>query len=173
VIPNLQKFFNNKLGITFDEVKTNENSDFMDVTKPLSEFQYALLQKEIDNFYATFISHVSVGRNMPVEKVDEIGQGRVWSGTDAKKIGLVDELGGLNDAVKVAAELAAIEDYRIVEMPALLDPLEKLINDLTGGSTQTLLQNELGVNYKYYRYIKEIAEIKGIQARLPFEMEIN
>jgi protease-4 len=173
VIPNLQKFFNNKLGITFDEVKTNENSDFMDVTKPLSEFQYALLQKEIDNFYATFISHVSVGRNMPVEKVDEIGQGRVWSGTDAKKIGLVDELGGLNDAVKVAAELAAIEDYRIVEMPALLDPLEKLINDLTGGSSQTLLQNELGVSYKYYRYIKEIAEIKGIQARLPFEVEIN
>jgi protease-4 len=173
VIPNLQKFFNHKLGITFDEVKTNENSDFMDITKPLSEFQYALLQKEIDNFYATFIGHVSVGRNMPVEKVDEIGQGRVWSGTDAQNIGLIDELGGLNDAVKAAAELAEIEDYRIVEMPALLDPLEKLISDFTGGSTQTLLQNELGSNYKYINYLKKVSEIKGIQARLPFEIEIN
>lgn len=173
VIPNFQKFFNNKLGITFDEVKTNENSDFIGVTKPLSEFQYALLQEEIDNFYATFISHVSVGRNMPVEKVDEIGQGHVWSGTDAKEIGLVDELGGLNDAVKAAAELAAIEDYRIVEMPALLDPFEKLITDLMGESTQTLLQKELGTNYKYYKYVKGLAEIKGIQARLPFEIDIN
>jgi len=173
VIPNFQKFFNNKLGITFDEVKTNENSDFIGVTKPMSEFQYALLQEEIDNFYATFISHVSVGRNMPVEKVDEIGQGHVWSGTDAKEIGLVDELGGLNDAVKAAAELAAIEDYRIVEMPALLDPFEKLITDLMGESTQTLLQKELGTNYKYYKYVKGLAEIKGIQARLPFEIDIN
>ncbi len=173
VIPNFQKFFNNKMGITFDEVKTNENSDFIGVTKPLSEFQYALLQEEIDNFYATFISHVSVGRNMPVEKVDEIGQGHVWSGADAKEIGLVDELGGLNDAVKAAAELAAIEDYRIVEMPALLDPFEKLITDLMGESTQTMLQKELGTNYKYYKYLKGLTEIKGIQARLPFEIDIN
>jgi protease IV len=173
VIPNFQKFFNNKLGITFDEVKTNENSDFIGVTKPMSEFQYALLQKEIDNFYATFISHVSVGRNMPVEKVDEIGQGHVWSGADAKEIGLVDELGGLNDAVKAAAELAAIEDYRILEMPALLDPFEKLITDLMGESTQSMLQKELGTNYKYFKYVKGLAEIKGIQARLPFEIDIN
>jgi protease-4 len=173
VIPNLQKFFNNKLGITFDGVKTNENADFLDVTKPLSEFQYSLLQSEIDNFYSVFINHVSVGRNMPVEKVDEIGQGRVWSGTDAKALGLVDELGGLNDAIKAAAEIATLEDYRIVEMPVLLDPFEKLINDLMGESTQTLLQKELGVNFKYYKYIKELAEIKGIQARLPFEIEIN
>ncbi len=173
VIPNFQKFFNNKLGITFDEVKTNENSDFMDVTKPLSEFQYSLLQKEIDNFYAIFISHVAVGRNMPVEKVDEIGQGRVWSGTDAKEIGLVDELGGMQDAVKAAAELASVEDYRIIEMPVLLDPFEKLINDLMGESTKVSLQQELGFGYKYYKYIKDVSELKGIQARLPFEIDIN
>jgi protease IV len=173
VIPNFQKFLNNKLGITFDEVKTNENADFIDVTKPMSEFQFGLLQKEIDNFYATFIGHVSVGRNIPVEKVDEIGQGRVWSGSDALKLGLVDELGGLNDAVISAAELAAIEDYRIIEMPTLLDPIEKIINDLMGESSQSLLQKELGVHYKYYQYIKELGSIKGIQARLPFAIEIN
>jgi protease-4 len=173
VIPNFQKFFNNKLGITFDGVKTNENSDFMDITKPLSEFQYSLLQEEIDNFYATFITHVSVGRNISVERVDELGQGRVWSGIDAKKIGLVDELGGLRDAVKAAAELASIDEYRIIEMPAMLDPFEKLISDLMGESTQTSLQKELGLNYKYYKYIKDISEINGIQARLPYEIEIN
>jgi protease-4 len=82
-------------------------------------------------------------------------------------------LGGLNDAVKAAAELATIEDYRLVEMPALLDPFEKLITDLMGESTQTLLQKELGTNYKYYNYVKGLAEIKGIQARLPFEIDIN
>lgn len=173
VIPNFQKFFNNKLGITFDQVKTNENSDFMDITKPMTEFQYNLMQNEIDWFYSNFIGHVSIGRNMPVDKVDEIGQGRVWSGTDAKKIGLVDELGGLNDAIKSAAELAAIQEYRTVEMPALLDPLEKLINDLTGESTRTLLKKELGISYKYYKYLNEISKIKGVQARLPFEISID
>lgn len=173
VIPNFQKFLNNKLGITFDEVKTNQNADFMDITKPMTEFQFGLLQKEIDNFYATFIGHVSVGRNIPVDKVDEIGQGRVWSGTDALKIGLVDELGGLNDAIESAAEIAAIEDYRIIEMPTLLDPIEKIVNDLMGESTHSLLQKELGDHFKYYQYIKELSKIKGVQARLPFEIDIN
>ena len=173
VIPNFQKFFNNKLGITFDEVKTNENSDFIGVTKPLSAFQQSLIQKEIDQFYATFIGHVAVGRNMAVEKVDEIGQGRVWSGKDAKEIGLIDELGGLNDAVKAASELASLADYRIIEMPELLDPIEKLMEDLMGESTQTQLKKELGENYKYYKYVREISEINGIQARLPYLIDIN
>lgn len=173
IIPNFQKFFNNKLGITFDEVKTNENSDFIGVTKPLSEFQQALIQKEIDQFYATFIGHVAAGRNMTVEKVDEIGQGRVWSGKDAQGIGLIDELGGINDAVKAASELASLPDYRIIELPELLDPIEKLMEDLMGESTQSQLKRELGENYKYYKYIREVSEISGIQARLPYEIDIN
>lgn len=173
VIPNFQKFLNNKLGITFDEVKTNENSDFISVTKPLSEFQQSLIQKEIDQFYSTFIHHVANGRNMAVEKVDEIGQGRVWSGMDAKEIGLIDELGGINDAITAASELASLADYRIYEMPELLDPLEQIMEDLMGESTQTQLKKELGENYKYYKYIRELSEINGIQARLPYEIEIN
>jgi protease-4 len=173
VIPNFQKFFNNKLGITFDEVMTNDNADFISVTKPLSEFQYAVIQKEVESFYTVFLNHVATGRNMTVEQVDEIAQGRVWSGKDALKIGLIDELGGVNDAIDAAKVLANLEDYRIVELPAQMDPFEKLVSDMMGESRQSYIQKELGTGYKYFNYLKEISQIKGIQARLPYEITID
>ncbi len=173
LIPNFQKFFNNKLGITFDEVKTNENSDFPSVTKPLSEYQYHIIQVKVDKIYETFINHVANGRNMTNEEVNEIAQGRVWSGVDALKIGLVDELGGLDDAIRKAVDLAALEDYRLIELPKQKELFEQIMEDIIGETKLKFLEKELGKNYRYYNYIKEVNQIKGVQARLPFEIDIE
>jgi len=173
LIPNFQKFFNNKLGITFDAVKTNENSDFPSVTKPLSEYQYHIIQVEVDKIYETFINHVANGRNMTNEEVNEIAQGRVWSGADAVKIGLVDELGGLDDAILKAVDLAALEDYRLIELPKQKELFEQIMEDILGETKLKFLEKELGKNYRYYNYIKEVNQIKGVQARLPFEIDIE
>ena len=172
IIPNLKNFFNNKLGITFDGIKTNENTDFMSTTKPLTKYQHDLIQVEIERVYSTFLKHVAKGRNMTTEQVDEIGQGRVWSGSDAIEIGLIDEFGGLERAIEEAKNLAGIEDYRVEELPKQKEPLEQVMDDLMGKTKVRLLQNELGSNYKYYQYLKEVGEMNGIQARLPFEIEI-
>lgn len=173
LIPNFQQFFNNKLGITFDDVKTNDNADFVQVTKSLSEFQYQLIELEVDNFYNTFINHVAKGRNMTVEQVDEIAQGRVWSGTDALNLGLVDELGDLNTAIELVAQLANIEDYRIIEKPEQKDPFEKIITELLSETRKTYLEKELGKGYYYLKEFREVYEMKGVQARMPFSIQIN
>ncbi|MCD4731744.1 MAG: signal peptide peptidase SppA [Bacteroidales bacterium] len=173
LIPNFQQFFNNKLGVTFDNVKTNDNADFVQVTKPLSEFQYQLIEQEVDKFYNTFINHVAKGRNMTIEQVDEIAQGRVWSGADALKLGLVDELGDLNAAIELAAQLANIEDYRVIEKPEQKDPFEKIISELLSETRQSNLEKELGKGYYYLKEFKEVYEMKGIQARMPFSIQIN
>jgi protease-4 len=172
IIPNFEKFFNNKMGITFDGVKTNENADFISTTKPLSKFQYDLIQIEVERVYSTFIEHVAKGRNMTTEQVDSIGQGRVWSGSDALEIGLIDEFGGLDKAIEEAKNLAELENYRIIEFPKQKEPIEQIMDDLLGKTKIKLLQNELGSNYKYYQFIKEVENMNGIQARLPFEVEI-
>ena len=172
VIPNFEQFFNNKLGITFDGVKTNENADFISTTKPLTEFQYDLIQMQVEQFYSTFIGHVAKGRNMTTEQVDAIGQGRVWSGSDALDIGLIDEFGGLDNAIEEAKELADLKDYRLIELPKQKEPIEQIMDELMGKTRIKLLQNELGSNYKYYQFYKEIENMNGIQTRLPFEIEI-
>ena len=173
LIPNFQQFFNNKLGVTFDDVKTNDNADFVQVTKSLSEFQYQLIEQEVDNFYNTFINHVAKGRNMTVEQVDEIAQGRVWSGSDALKFGLVDELGDLNTAIEMAAQLANLEDYRVIEKPEQKDPFEKIITELLSETRKTYLEKELGKGYYYLKEFREVYEMKGVQARMPFSIQIN
>ena len=173
LIPNFEKFFENKMGITFDGVSTNENSDYIQLNKPLSEYQKALIQKEVDRFYDTFVNHVAKGRNMTYAQVDSIAQGRVWAGTDALRIGLVDKLGGLNDAIDVAIELASLEDYRITELPEQKDPFQQIIEDVFGGVKARMLKEEIGDFYSYYQYADYLRNATGIQARLPFELEIK
>lgn len=173
LIPNFQGFFNNKLGITFDGIKTNENADFIGVTSPLTDYQREIIQDEIDRFYTTFINHVSEGRNMTYEEVDAIAQGRVWSGKDAKELGLVDEMGGLNDAIAAAAELAELEDYRVFDYPEMKEPVDQLIEDFFGETKINILKNELGPNYKYFRYVEYISNASGVQMRLPYEISVE
>ncbi|MFU8844259.1 MAG: signal peptide peptidase SppA [Bacteroidales bacterium] len=173
LVPNFQEFFNDKLGITFDGVGTNENSDFVSITKPLPDYQRETIQTIIDRFYDTFIAHVATGRDMTVEEVDEIAQGRVWTGEDALRIGLVDQLGGLKDAIEIAADLAGLDDYRTVDLPRQKEPLQQLMESLMGDTQAKWLQRELGEHYNLFRYVKSVSEWQGIQARLPYEIRID
>lgn len=172
MIPNIQELMNDKLGITFDEVMTNKNSDFMDLTKPLSPYQHAVIQKSIESIYSSFVNKVATGRGMTFEEVDAIGQGRVWTGEQALGLGLVDKLGGLEDAIVAAAKLAEVEDYRILSLPVQKDPFTKLMEDLKGDS-QLWMTNSFGKYAKQIKFINNLQKQDLIQARMPFDLEIN
>lgn len=173
IIPNFQKLFNNKLGITFDEVGTNKNSAFYSVNRPLKANEKAIIQNQVVRIYDTFINHVANGRKMTPEQVDAIGQGRVWSGSDAIEIGLVDEIGGLEKAIAVAAKMAELDTYRLKELPYQEDPIEQLMKQLTGQTKVSLFKNELGPVYEHIDYLQTIHEMKGVQARLPYIIDIQ
>jgi protease IV len=173
IVPNMQKFFNNKLGITFDAVKTNAYADYISGIRPLAESERKFLTRDIEAIYSTFISHVSEGRKMTIAQVDSIGQGRVWSGADAKRIGLIDDFGGLDFAIKTAAKLAKLEKYRITELPEQKDPFTMIMEELGNDGSSRILKAELGENYTYLNYIREISKMKGVQARLPFQINVE
>lgn len=173
LIPNLGKLFKDKLGLTTETVNTNTHSDFPSITRPMSGYEQQVMQRNIENIYSDFVSKVSAGRKMGTTSVDSIGQGRVWSGIRAKELGLVDEIGGLDAAIKGAAELAGIEKYLIIEYPVLEDPYTKLLAGLTGEVRMRILEKELGGYARYYSELKEIISISGVQARLPYFIEIR
>ncbi len=175
IIPNMQKFFENKLGITFDMVKTNEYADFMSTTRRLSDFERQKIQLYIEEIYDVFISHVSEGRQMSKAQVDTIGQGRVWSGIDAKQIGLIDEFGGLQDAIIAAAKLAELgEEYMPVDLPKQKDIFEQIVSDLTGEISLLFTKKQIGEEtFFYYNHVKQLLEMKEIQARMPYNLVIE
>lgn len=166
-VPNFEGFLNNKIGLTFDEVKTNENSDFGSMTKALTPYQMQMMQKHVTDTYDDFITLVSTKRNLRKTFVDSIGQGRVWSGNDAIKIGLVDELGGIEKAVAYAAEKAGLESYSIKEFPKQTDMFESLLNTETQEYYTKTLKNKLGNKAKYIEVIEKINQIEGVQALMP------
>jgi protease-4 len=173
IIPDFQKFFNNKLGITFDQVGTNSNSDYISVTRPMTSYEQKIMTNSIERIYSTFIGHVSEGRNMSTAQVDSIGQGRVWSGVDGLRINLVDETGGLRTAITVAAAMAKLKDYRTVGLPEQKDPFSQIMEELSGDSQDVKLKAQLGMFYPYFKEIQSISKMKGVQARLPYEIDIN
>lgn len=176
IIPNMEGFFKNKLGITFDGEKTNRHADMMTVSRPLTEAEKRIIQGYVDRFYNGFKERVAEGRNMSVAMVDSIGQGRVWSGTDAKRIGLVDELGGLEAAIDDAARLAGLEDYERVELPEQKDLLEQLLADLNGQARIWLANELLGADaglLNSYQMARRAKEQMGIQARMPYTILIH
>ena len=176
IIPNMKGLLNNKLGLTFDNVKTNENSGYISVNRPLTEYERKVLKNNIEDIYSTFTGKVAEGRGMSVEAVDEIGQGRVWSGIDAKQNGLIDEFGGLMAAIDAAAEKAGVEDdYRLIKYPEKKEPLQAFIDELTGRDKSMAAESvkkELGPLYTYYEYLREIYMMEGPQARLPYKVRI-
>ena len=145
----------------------------MDISRPLTESERDIIQQSVVNIYDVFTKKVAEGRNMTQAQVDSIGQGRVWAGTDAHRIGLIDEFGGLTAAIKTAAELAELDDYRVSEYPKKKDPIEQMIMELTGEQESKVLAKNLGESYKYVKYLQELGEMEGIQARIPFYMEVN
>jgi len=173
VMPNLEKFWNNKLGITFDRFETNPHADLVSANKPLDEAEKTMLQNMVAGIYDDFTGKVATGRNMPQAQVDSIGQGRVWSGEDAKNLGLVDEIGDLSACVKAAAAKAGMTDYAVKELPTLIDPIQKMVEELTGQKQDQAMMSILGDNYKMYKDIKDLATMKGVQARMPFLIEIK
>ena len=172
VIPDFSRFFENKLGVTFDMVKTNPNSDFPSVTRAMTPYEEKVITNSIERIYKTFINHVSAGRGITAANVDSIGQGRVWSGIDGKRLNLTDETGGLRKAIEIAASMAKLEDYRITSLPEQKDPFTQLMDDLSGKPSESLIQKELGTLYPYLKELRSISNMKGIQARLPFVIDI-
>ncbi|MFO8021032.1 MAG: signal peptide peptidase SppA [Perlabentimonas sp.] len=172
MIPNIKEGLNNKLGITVDVAKTNKHSDFGSILRPLSAEEKSIIQMGIVDVYDTFIGHVADGRGITKEQVNEIGQGRVWSGINAKEIKLVDEFGGLERAIEIAAERAELEEYRISELPKLKDPFEELMKELTGSVKARIMQDELGPAFKHYKNMLEMVNNQGILARMPYDVEI-
>ena len=173
MIPNFGKLLKDKLGISTETVNTNSNSDFPSVFRPMNSLEQQVMQKNIESIYGDFVSKVSEGRKMRTGSVDSIGQGRVWSGKRAKELGLIDEMGGLENAIKGAAELAKIEKYSIKEFPVIEDPYSKIISGLTGEIKMGILEKELGEYARYYSEIRELAALSGVQARLPYFIEIH
>jgi len=173
MVPNLKRFYKNKLGITFDTVNTSKYAD-MGINRPLSNFERNKIQKGVEDIYSTFITHVSEGRNMSTEAVDEIGQGRVWTGYDAKDIGLIDTYGGLEKAIEIAAYLAKIEDYRIISLPKKKDPFTELALKLSNNSNfADILFTKLGLKTEFTQPIETLLKSDKIQARIPFIMELK
>jgi protease-4 len=173
LIPNAGTFLNKKLGINTDVVRTNAHSDAPSITRPLNAFEREAIQSSVERTYNTFTGVVASGRGMSQAAVDSIGQGHVWSGTDAKEIKLIDEFGGLNDAIKEAASLAGLENYRIVERPVATDIYTKILKGMTEEMQTKAVNRELGQAAKYYRDLKEILSSEGIQAMMPYYLDIH
>lgn len=169
---NLQKTLDKKLGINVDVVKTNAHSDFFSMFRPMTAEEKAVGQRFVEQTYQTFIGHVSQGRGIPVERVDEIGQGRVWSGANAKEIKLVDDFGGLTAAIKLAAEKANLDTYRLVELPKQKSPFEELLKGFTTEAKAMLVKDDLGKGYKYYNRVMQMVENQGVQARIPYDVQV-
>jgi protease-4 len=173
MIPNAEKLMTDKLGITQDVVMTNQHSDMISLTRPMSAFERDLMQQTIEDGYDTFISRVAEGRKMDKTAVDEIGQGRVWAATNAKEIKLIDIYGGLTDAIELAKKMANLDNFRIVNLPKLKDPIEELMKEISGSAKASFMKDELGENYKYYEQLRGILSQKGVQARMPYDIEIH
>ncbi|RZL04847.1 MAG: signal peptide peptidase SppA, partial [Pedobacter sp.] len=173
IIPNMQKLLNDKLGVTFDGVKTGEFADIMNITRPMTAGERFILQKGVDRIYATFVSRVADGRKKSKSYIDSIGGGRVWTGMDAVNIGLADKLGSFNDAVKAAAKSAKLKEYNIVEYPEKIDPWKAFINGAKDNISVYYTKKELGDNYLLYKKIKQAAALSGIQARMSYEPVIK
>lgn len=175
VLPNMEKFFNNKLGVTFDDVKTSPDAGFLTVTKPLTPLQKQYFQNSIDTIYRNFKMKVASGRKRSMEYIDSIAQGRVWSGARAVEIGLVDRIGGLDDAIGAAAAKAGARSYRLREYPGKPGLLEMLLRIKSQRSKEAAIREEMGEEgYKTYSAIKNLRDFLGkAQARLPYEVIIE
>ena len=174
ILPNFTQL-TTKMGINVEQVNTNKNAADYSVFRPLDENFRAFTLEGVEKIYNTFVNHVASGRKMTYAQVDAIGQGRVWSGSDAVKIGLVDKIGGLDDALKYAASLAKIKDYKTQNFPEY----NKNFHDLLGKlpfmqSKENFIKAEVGEeNYKVIEQIRKVQAKKGIQAAMPFEITIE
>lgn len=166
------KGFTNNLGVTVDTVKTAPMADIMTASRGVTARESEIIQAEIERIYDNFITRVAEGRNIPKDQVDSIAQGRVWTGADAKRLKLVDEFGGLEKAIEIAAKRAKLENYRITELPAREEPFEKILKKLGGASERSVLEKTLGPAFKYYEQMNHLMNMKSYQTRMPYQIEV-
>jgi len=171
-VPNMKEMFNNKLGISFDNVKTNELADLGSFNRPLRKVERDIIQESVERIYEVFLNHVAEGRGLPLAVVDSIARGRVWSGLDAKQIGLVDDFGGLEYAIEQAAQLAGLDQYRIVEYPKAKDFVTQLMESL-GEVEARFMRARLGESYDIFMQAKQAAENTGILMRMPYDIRFD
>ncbi|MBS1645764.1 MAG: signal peptide peptidase SppA [Bacteroidetes bacterium] len=175
LIPSVQRLLSEKIGINVDTVNTNKHSDIGTMYRTMNAVEGDYIQKSVEQVYGTFTKRVAEGRGIPQAQVDSIGQGRVWSGSDALKIKLVDELGGIEDAINYTAKTVNLKegDYDLVSFPKKKDPLKELFNNKKEEEEIKALQQNLGVFYNYIKSAQTIIRAKGVQARMPYEMTIQ
>lgn len=173
MIPDVSELMTEKIGLKFDVVKTNEMSDIGTMARPFNEAESAQMQKMINRGYDLFTKRVADGRGMAQDSVKLIAEGRVWTGEQGLNIGLVDELGNLDDAVAHAAELAKVEKFRAVPYPGADNPFDQLLNQTKGGYLDSELRELLGEGYAVYSLVRNVKDADRIQARMPFEMNIQ
>jgi protease IV len=175
VLFDMSRFLENKVGITSQEVKTGEIGQLITFTRSLTESEKAIMQKQTEAVYETFTSKAAAGRNMTVDEIKKIASGRVWTGTQAKANGLVDVLGGLPDAIQLAANAENLgKDYTLRYYPKSKTLLEKILNVEESSTTDARISNALGgeQNILYRQYLK-LKRLEGTQARMPFEFEVK
>ena len=179
MIPSLQKTFKTKLGISFDTVKTTAHADGIDVFFDNDNYEGKILQMQTDSIYETFLNRVGTCRKMTRDQVHAIAQGRIWLGTKAKEIGLVDQIGGLNEAIAAAASKAGITEYKTSDYPKLKSPIQQIMESITGetSSPQSLkvkaIQSELGEYAEFYTYFKKMQTWKTPQMRIPYQIRFK
>ena len=176
LIPNLQGFFKNKLGVTFDGVKTAPEADILSNIRPLSPMERTFIQASIDTIYTDFKTRVADGRKKDLAYVDSIAQGRVWSGTLGLSLGLVDRIGTLQDAIDCAARMAKTSDYRLVEYPEPKSFIDRLLGTYKRGTgMKAAVKEEIGEDgYRTWVTLKKVKSMIGVsETRLPFDLTIE
>ena len=169
---NAEKLLNEKIGINIETINTNTHSDIGSQFRKMTDKEQMVLQNSVENIYTTFITHVANNRGLTIAQVDSIGQGRVWSGINAKQIGLVDVIGGLDVAIDIAAKKANVTKYRILELPEAKDPFTEIMEQL-GQSTAVYFKSQFGINYKYFKQLEQLQQMQGVQARLLFAIDVK
>ena len=174
MFPDMSGLITQKLGVKFDEVKTNKNSAFGTMARPFSEEEMAYLSSYISRGYSLFRQRVADGRHMSVDAVEKVAQGHVWVGQDALKIKLVDQLGGLDDAVAKAAKLAKLDEYYTASYPGKADWLDQFMSAMSSGSyIDNQMRAAMGEYYSTFMLLKDINKQSAIQARIPYMVNIK
>ena len=173
MFPNLENLLTDKLGLHFETVKTNRFADMGDMTRSFNDAEKAALQNYINNGYKLFVQRCAEGRGMSVEAIEKIAEGRVWTGSMAKELGLVDELGGLDKALEIAAQKAGVENYSVLNYPEMDNVLSTLLNEEKKDYIESQMAETLGEYYDFAKFVRNIKNADRIQARLPFELQIR
>jgi protease-4 len=172
VIPNIQAL-NDKIGITYDGVKTNKMSDAITVNRRFTPEERDLMQNYVNRGYELFVKRCAEGRKKSIDQIKDIAEGRVWTGEDALKIGLVDKIGGLEDAIQLAASRAKLKTYQVDEYPEKENLEQKFLKNLSQDVETSFLKSQLGEQYDTFKQLSNLKKLQGIQARLPFDIQIR